>query len=269
MKKFTILICTLITIAISLLPIAWLIMSALKPSEEIINYPYRMVPKNLTIENFHRVFSETSFLEGLITSLQVAVPVTIIVIALSTLAGYLTVRVPFRGRTLIEKSTLAAYTIPPILLALPLFILLSRLRLVNTLLALAFAHIAYLFPLAYWLTQARMHEIPVSLEETLWLEGGYMVDVMKYVWFPKLRLHLLSVSAIIFTISMNDYVLARFLLIGNKKTLPIVLQGIFDLSSKDWALICGSGALAVLCVTVPVLALLLATGKYYVGGARG
>jgi multiple sugar transport system permease protein len=258
-----------LAVFVTLFPVAWLVSAGFKTSAEIAVHPERFIPTNPTLDNARRALGETAFVRGMLNSLLVAIPATGLAVLLSVFTAYLTVRLRFPGHDLVDRFSLAAYLVPGVVLALPLFILFSRLRVGGSLAALGIAHLLYLFPLSYWLVRSRMQELPRSLEEGLMLDGADLKDLLRFVWLPSLRLHLFSVAVIVFTISMNDYVLARFLLVDGSRTLPLVLQDIFDLSSKDWGLICGAGAAAVGLLSIPLLILMAATGQYHMGGRRG
>lgn len=269
MKTSLVVVLTVAAILVSVFPIAWLFSAGLKTTAEIVVDPGSFLPAHPTLGNVRRTFANTGFAQGLLNSLLVAVPATAVSVLLGAFAGYVTLRLRFVGRRLIDQMSLAAYLVPAVVLALPLFILFSGLRIAGSLGALATAHLVYLFPLSYWLIRARLRELPRSLEDGLVLDGADLKDLLRFVWLPSLRLHVFSVAVIVFTISMNDYVLARFLLLDGPRTLPLVLQDIFDLSAKDWGLICASGAAAVALLSVPLLLLVAATGQYYAGGRRG
>lgn len=269
MKTSIVVVLTAAAVLVSVAPVIWLFSAGVKTTAEIAHDPGSFLPARLTLGNLHRTFADTGFAQGLLNSLLVAVPVTAVSVLFGAFAAYATLRLRFAGRRLVDQMSLAAYLVPAVVLALPLFILFSRLRIAGSLGALAVAHLVYLFPLSYWLIRARLRELPRSLEDGLVLDGADLKDLLRFVWIPSLRLHLFSVAIIVFTISMNDYVLARFLLLDGPRTLPLVLQDIFDLSAKDWGLICASGAAAVALLSVPLLLLVATTGEYYAGGRRG
>lgn len=269
MSKLMTLILTGVAAVFSLAPVLWLVLSAFKPTSEILLHPEQFFPKNVTLSNFASVVSKTAFIEGFLNSLVIALSCSFLSVLLALFMSYMCVRVKFKGSVFIEQFAVAAYVIPPVLLALPLFILLNTIGITNSLFAVFIAHTAFLFPLAFWLIMARMQELRSSSEEVIILDGGDLFDVFHYSLFPALRGSLISVSVIIFTASMNDYVFARFMLLGNKGTLPIVLQGVFDMPVKDWGMICASGSLAVALISIPIIFLTLMTGRNYEGGARG
>ena len=269
MSRLITLLLTGIAILYSLVPIIWLILSSFKSTAEILLHADRFISEKPIYSNFYNVLFNTAFFEGFINSIIIALACAFLSVLLALFMSYLCVRVKFNGSVLIEQFAVSAYVIPPVLFALPLFILFNNIGLVNSLFSVFIAHLAFLFPLAFWLIMARMKELSSSTEEVIIVDGGDILDVFHYSLLPVLRGTLLSVCVIIFTASMNDYVFARFMLLGNKGTLPIILQGIFDMPVKDWGLICASGTLAIFLISIPIIILTLMTGRSYDGGARG
>lgn len=267
--KFLLRLALLPILLVNLLPVAWLALASLKDRAEIARYPTRLFPSEPTLGGFARILADTSIRRALITSLEVALPVTVLAIILAVFLSYATTRVRFCGWSLVERMAGVAYSFPPVFLALPLFLFFNRIGTVDNVAALGIAHLAYVFPLAYWLTLARVREIPRSADEVLLLDGGDFQDVLVHSWLPRLRLHLLGIGVIVFTVSMNDYVLARFLVISEIETLPLALQRLFDLARTDLQLIAAAGTSAITCLSIPVFLVVLAARGHHIGGARG
>lgn len=256
-----------VLVAWSVFPVVWLGLSSLKSDAEIIGRPASIVPTDPTLEGYRAIFADPSYVTSFLNSLGIALTATMFSVSLSVVTGYY-VRRGVGGRTNLLCTFLSfAYLVPPILLALPLYLLSTRIG-GSGLATLAFAHFLYLWPLSYFLIQPRMGEISPSIDEAVMLDGATDFQVLRYLWFPYLRLHLLSTAAIIFALSMSDYVLARYLLSSGSSTLPLQMQAKFDLSVRSWSQICSSGTVAFLVVAVPIAVIVAFLGEQRFGGSR-
>ena len=256
-------------LATSLFPVAWLIVAALKLPHEIVAHPERFWPGTLTLSNFQRVLNETDFLRGLANSVWVAVPVSIVVTLVAAGIAFMVGHARANLQSRVAGAMLLGYLLPPVVLALPMFLLFAKMRLTGSLMGLAWAHASFLLPFAYWTLQDRIKALPRGQEDAVLLDGGTMATAAYRVWWPFFRAPMVVVAALTFTVSMNDYVLARFVVGGQAKTLPLVLQSIFDYPENDWGLMCGSGALAAVMLTIPLIATLAFARDTHFGGSRG
>jgi ABC-type glycerol-3-phosphate transport system permease component len=160
-----------IVTGITLLPIAWMALSAFKPDEEINRIPPTFLPHGFSLDNFALLFSQFNF--GLMTMNSVIVSFTVVVISvvLGGSAAYGFSRYPFRGSGLILGAILLTRMVTPASLVLPLFLMMEGLHLSNTLFAVAVGITALNLPFVVWLLKPFFDALPREVEEAALLDG--------------------------------------------------------------------------------------------------
>jgi len=155
-------------------PLFWMLSTALKPSGEIFATP-RFVPLHPTLENFRRLFADTSFLVFFRNSVAVAGATVLLTLAVSSLGAYALTRYRFRGRDTVAGLILLTYMFAPIMIIIPFYILVKQLGIVNTHLALVLSYTTFCLPFCLWVLRAFFQSIPLDLEEAALVDGAGMV----------------------------------------------------------------------------------------------
>jgi ABC-type glycerol-3-phosphate transport system permease component len=122
-----------IVFVFSLFPFWWMVISSLKPSSEIFSSVPTLWPHTFTVEHYVNIFMRANFWTYFTNSLKVAGVVTVLGTGIACLAGYALGRFPIRGKNTILLTILSVQMFPLVVLLIPLFIVMSRLDLVNTL----------------------------------------------------------------------------------------------------------------------------------------
>src|SRR5262245_19120278 len=123
------------------IPIYWMVATSLKYDKEIYGYEATLIPQKPTLSNYARVFQETPYLLFLRNSVTVAVGSTLVSIVIACLGAYAIARLNFPGRALLARGLVVTYLVPASLLFIPLFALMSSLRLTDTLHGLILAYL--------------------------------------------------------------------------------------------------------------------------------
>src|SRR5205085_9060771 len=109
----------LILLVIGAFPLAWMLSTALKPSGEIFATPPTLVPKAVTLENFQRLLTETSFLTYFTNSVLVSLATVGLTLAVSSMGAYALTRFRFAGRERVAGLILMTYMFAPIMISIP------------------------------------------------------------------------------------------------------------------------------------------------------
>jgi len=249
-------------------PIYWLVVTSLKPSDEI--FPKSIadfVPHSLTLDHYRTVlFGGKHFFTYFFNSMIVAGSTTLITLAVATLGGYALARLSFPGSRWLGRSVLFAYVIPPVLLVIPVFRILLGLGLYDSLFGLILAHVTFAVPFALWLLRAYFSGIPVELEQAGMTDGLTRLGVLWRIVLPLAGPGLVAVSIFTFMLSWNDYLYALVLLTDDSvRTLPIGLTANFmnqNMGANDWGNVMAASVLSA----VPVLVAYLVLQRWLVGG---
>jgi ABC-type glycerol-3-phosphate transport system permease component len=244
-------------------PLIWMASTSLKPSQDILDWPPRFIPRRVTLEHFEGLFTQTSFPTHFVNSVVVSGWATGISVVLASMAGYGLTRYRFWGRDFIASSILLAYLFPQILLFVPLYIVFRTLNLNNTHLALVVSYVTFSLPFAAWLLRAFFESIPLELEQAAMIDGASRWRAVIHVVLPMALPGVIATSIFTFIVAWNDFLFARiFVTSEHLKTLPVGIQDFFAMAVVDWGLIMAAGVM----VTIPALIFFVSVQSFLVKG---
>ena len=118
--------------AIVLFPVLWIVTSALRPTGEVITRNPSLVPSTLTLQNLEDLFFISRFPIYLRNTIIVTTGVVLLTTTFATLGGYGLTRIQMPFKRTFARGVLFSYMFPPVLLAIPMYILWSQLGIINT-----------------------------------------------------------------------------------------------------------------------------------------
>ncbi len=245
-RKIGTIVTLMLPITFVALPYLWMALSSFSPDKDL--FSDRVFPTSLTLAHYEELFSRTNFGEQFLNSVIVAVAATSICLIASTLAGYSLSR--FRHRWSFERLMLIIYTVPPVLLVIPIVLVFSRIRLTNTYIGLALGHSTFMLPFATLVLAAYFNNIPTTLDEAALVDGTGRIGALLRIILPLALPGIAATGVVIFAFSWNDYVFA-FTLIAVKKlqTLPLGVQQLAEGQTLQWGMLMSSAVL----ITAPML----------------
>lgn len=246
-----------------LFPIYWLIVSALQSPQTVTQLPPRLIPESYSLYFVQKVFKEFGIGRFLFNSIFLSVVSTFLTVAVACLAAFSYKAYTYRLKQTFSKLVLFVYMFPQILIIIPIYLLMSRMGLINTYMGLILCYIAFELPICIWTMQSYFDTIPSDLIEAAEIDGLAKIQTLWHVFLP-VALPGLSASAIITFIGIwNNFLLANTLLIDeSKKTLPVIIA---DFSSRD-SMMQGDVLAASMIVCIPSFLFALFAQKYLVGG---
>jgi multiple sugar transport system permease protein len=244
-------------------PFYWMLLTSLTPREVLFQPPYRFFRLDLSMENYRDLFFATDFLIYLKNSMIAAFGSIVINVFAATLAGYGLTRFDFWAKRKFAQGILFSYMFPPMLMAIPLYIILSALQMRNTYYGIILAHASISLPLNIWLMWQYFQIVPISLEEAGWVSGASKFRAMREICLPSAMPGILSVALFAFALSWNDFTFA-FILQTDKTmfTLPIGLATFVEQTAIHWGMIMSSAVL----VSIPTFVMVFFLQKYLVRG---
>src|SRR5499425_503679 len=193
----------------TLLPFYWMIATSLKADREIYGFEATLYPHRPTFGAYARLFRTTPFVKYVRNSTIIAVGNTLASLALGCLGAYALARLRFPGRGLIARGLVVTYLVPPSLLFIPLFAVMSTLALIDTHEGLILAYLGFSVPFATWLMMGYFRTVPVELEEAALVDGcsrfGSLIRVILPMSLPALAV----VAFFAFTQSWNEFLYAN------------------------------------------------------------
>jgi multiple sugar transport system permease protein len=204
-------------------PLLWMLLSSFKPSLEVISVEFHLLPRTWTLKNYANVFEQLQMGRGYLNSLIVAVSVTFFVLLSATASGFLFSKLKFKGRDLLFFVVLASVMVPPQIVLIPLYFLISRLHWVNTYQGLIFPFMMNAFGI--FLMRQTMHGIPNDLLEAAHIDGASDFRVYYSVILPLIRSSIAVLGILIFLWTWDEFLWPLVTVTQNEtKTLPLILS---------------------------------------------
>jgi multiple sugar transport system permease protein len=265
------------------LPFAWALSASLQTESALFQRPPEWVPNPGTTSNYVYVFTgqvpqayaERGLLRspvtqearllpwGLQNSLLVAVGVVAVNLLLGTLSSYTFARERFRGRQLIFMFILGSRLLAPMAVAIPIYMILQRLGLLDTKLALLLVHSAFTLPFTIWVLTLYFRSLPPELEEAALVDGCSRFQALRHIVLPLAAPGLAAIAAFSFLFSYNEFLFALLTTSSvESKTIPVMISAISVNPDASYTLIAVG---IVLSIVAPML-LALVFRRYITSG---
>jgi multiple sugar transport system permease protein len=213
------------------IPFYWMIVTSLKHDKEIYGYEATLIPQRPTLANYATVFRETPYLLYLRNSVVVAVGSTVLSMIIAVLGAYAVARLNFPGRALLARGLVFTYLVPTSLLFIPMFALMSALRLTDSLHGLIIAYLGFDVPFCTWLLMGYFKSVPVELEEAARVDGCNRVGALLRVVLPMSLPALVVVTFFSFTHAWNEFLYAY--VFTSTTSARTVTTGLVNFMSQD------------------------------------
>jgi arabinogalactan oligomer/maltooligosaccharide transport system permease protein len=223
------------------------------------------VPEQLSLEHFRAVMSHGGglFFLQLFNSLLVASVTALVALCIATPAGYAMSRFDFVGREAGTRTLYATQMFPGVAAAIPLYLVLDALGLLDTRTGLVLVYATSAVPFAIFQLRGAFDAIPRELEEAAMVDGASRFGAFRLVVLPAARPALAVTGLFAFMTAWNEFILAAtFLSHESTYTLPVMLQRYVGEYDAQW----GKFAAGALLVSVPVMGLFYWLQRHLVSG---
>ena len=227
------------------------------------------IPDHVTLDHFAKLLGargehgELMFVRHAASSLVVALVTTALGVALSCTAAYALSRFRFPGRRAGLLAFLAVQMFPATLLLLPLYVVLDRLHLLNSLAGLVLVYATTAIPFCVWQLKSYFDSLPRELEEAARIDGASPWLTFRKIVLPLARPGIAVTALFSFMTAWNEFILAStFLTDESRYTLPVVIQQAVGQYNEDYGLF----AAGAIVTSIPVMIAFYMLQRYLVGG---
>jgi glycerol transport system permease protein len=227
-----------------ILPIYWMLNMSLRTNADILAN-FTLFPKNPTLANYLKIFTDPSWYSGYINSMIYVSLNTIISLTTALPAAYAFSRFRFIGDKHVFFWLLTNRMAPPAVFLLPFFQLYSTFHLIDTHIAVALAHCLFNVPLAVWILEGFMSGIPREIDETAFIDGYSFPRFFLTVFVPLIRAGIGVTAFFCFMFSWVELLLARTLTITNAKPIVATMTRTVSATGLDWGLLAAAGVLTI------------------------
>ena len=254
---------------ITLVPLLWMVSASFMPAGEATVFPPRLLPRVFSLEHYAALFTRLDLARHLWNSTFVSVGATLISLLVNGMAGYAFAKLRFKGRDRVFRVLLAALVIPAQVGMLPLFLLLQKIGLVNTLAGVMVPGLASVFGI--FLIRQYALSVPDELLDAARMDGAGEFRIFWTIVVPLLKPILVTLAAFTFLSMWNDFMWPLIVLTDDRNyTLPVALANLVGEHVQDTELMMAGSVLTVL----PALIVFLFLQRAYVrgvlvGGVKG
>jgi multiple sugar transport system permease protein len=252
-----------VAIVFFVFPVLWLVSASLRPPGELLSYPFRLLPPEVSLSAYEQVFRE-----GMVTWLLNSTIVTILgvsgIVAVSIPAAYAFSRFEFRGRRGLLGIVLLFQMISPVIILVPLYTVMSSLGLLRTRAGLVLLYVGIQTPFSIWLLKGYFDTVPTELDYAARIDGCNRLQTLRHVLLRPVAPGIAVVGIFNVVVTWSEFVLA-FTVLGGESSLQTISIGVYNFSSQsgnDWRAIAAASVIGML----PLVITFIGLQRYFVKG---
>lgn len=241
-------------------PIYWLLSTSLKTQVDAFSIPpkWLFIP---TFENYYHVLLKTDFPAQARNSLVAALSNVALSMVIGTLAAYAISRFKVGTKNLLYWF-LGIRMIPPIVAAIPLFLIAASLRLIDTAVILPILYLTLNLPFVIWMMKSFIDEIPPDIEESALVDGCSYPGALVRVVVPLAAPGLVATAVFCFIMAWNEFLFAMIFTRANMMTLPVAISGFITEEQIFWGYLTAAATIAA----IPPIVFVFIFNRYLVRG---
>ncbi|MCG9781585.1 sugar ABC transporter permease [Vibrio brasiliensis] len=243
-------------------PVIWTVLASFKPGSNMFSSSFS--GWSFSLEHYVALFQDTPYLQWYLNTFALATANMLISLVVVTMTAYVFSRYRFKGKRNVLMGVLVLQMFPAFLSMTAIYILLSKLNMIDTYAGLLFVYVAGSLPFMTWLVKGYFDAIPTSLDEAAKIDGAGHMTIFIEIILPLARPILVFVSLVSFTGPWMDFILPTLILRSEEKmTLAIgIFSWITSNSAENFTLF----AAGSLLVAIPITLLFVATQKHITTG---
>ncbi|WP_226527930.1 carbohydrate ABC transporter permease [Metabacillus niabensis] len=245
---------------LSLFPFYWMFVMATRPSAAYNSIPPTITPGNLLVENFQKVLGQIDFFKAMLNTIILCTSVTLVVLLISSLAGFAFAKFRFPGKNIFFLGILLTMVIPPQLGLIPQFYMISKAGLLDTLQGVAI--LFFLNPLGIFLMRQYVNgSVPDELLEAAKLDGCSNFRIYRSIVLPIILPAFATLGIIVFTAVWGEF-LWQFTILRDPEmyTIQVALATLSNTFKVDFGMILSG----VFWATVPLIVIFLLFNKLFI-----
>jgi multiple sugar transport system permease protein len=246
-----------------LFPVFWMVLTSFKMPRDIFTTPPTFI-FSPTLETYASYLGHAEIPHRMLNTVIVASGAGLASIIAGSMAGYALARIPLRGAGTIGALILLSRGVPPIALAVPMFLVARNVGLMDKHITLILAYCTFLIPYVMWLMRGFFRALPMELEESAKLDGCSRFGAFFRIIVPISLPGLLSTLIFSIILAWEELLFALVLTNRDATTIPVAIAGIAGdtVNGANWGALTAVGTLTV----VPVVIFALIVQKWLIQG---
>ncbi len=207
---------------LAIIPLFFIIVSAFKSNDLIILQPLAL-PPTLDFSKFIQAQSNVNLLHALMISIIITIGAEALTLLLAFPAAYAVSRLETRLAGLVEAIFSLGFLIPGLAILMPVYLIVAKARLLYNPIALIALYPAFNLPLSMILLTGFMRKLPRELEESAVMDGGNVLQIIVYIFFPICMPGILTTIVLNFLNIWNEYLFALILMDSDNRTIQLAI----------------------------------------------
>jgi len=244
-------------------PVVWAVVTSLLPLSALTSRPPDLNPFNMTIENYALVLdSSRGLFSGLVNSFIIALFTSAVGLVIGSTAAYALARLNMPGSNQILMMILATQMFPGIVIAIPLFLVMSRIGLIDTHFGLIVVYLSFILPIVIWILKGFFESVPMELERAAAVDGATPLQTFQCIVLPISLPPLFATGVFAFIESWNEFFFAIILTRIHVKTAPIAIAEF----SGQYQTLYGQMLASAVLASIPVVVLAIIFRRFILEG---
>ena len=228
-------------------PFFWLLVSSLKGSKELYEFPVHYLPRQATLNNYREVIQMGNFGLYILNSLIIALTASCIVVLIAGMSSYILSRMEFKSKPIVFMVFMMTQMLPAAVGFAPLYILMSRLGMIDKLITVIIILVGGQIPFGTILLIGFMKGIPKALEEAALIDGCGRIKPFFRIVMPLAKSGLFSVFIFVLLACWNDvYTAVLYINSSGRKTLTVAIYSMIGKYDINWGNVAAGTLIAML-----------------------
>jgi len=198
----------------------------------------------------------------LVDSIIIAVGSTVLVLSIATLAAFALSRLRFRAQHHFVYIVLSTRMLPPVAVAIPLFLTYKSIGLYDTHIGVILAHTMMNIPLAVLLLKSFFDDVPLEIDEAALIDGATYWQIFRRIILPTMRTGIAATAVLCFIFSWTEFLFVLMLTATKVKTVPVATSTFVTSTGTQWGSLAALGVAAL----IPAFIFILLVQKNLVRG---
>ena len=260
-KNIVLYVILIIFLVITLLPYVWLVLTSFKTRVDSFAIPPKIF-FSATLDNYKAAFLDKGFLMNLKNSIIIMLFTVGIGLALGLPSSFAFSRFKTRKDQVLLNYLLGTRFTPVVVLALPLYLLMSKIGMLNSYGGIIVAHVAFNLPFVIWMMKGFFDAIPKEIDEAARVEGYSWFKVFLKIDIPLVKSGLAATAVFCAINSWNEFLMALILTGRDTATMPVGVPGLLTPQGTIWGQVSAVGTV----ITIPVLIFAILVQKHMIAG---
>lgn len=268
-----------------LFPLYWIINLSLQSEAEIYTIPPYYFPPNPSINNYWFAFNIEAavkyfmeqgtslflfipgavkdFPRSIVNSIIIGVTVMIYNLIAGSLGAFGLTRIRFKGAMPLFYASIAGRLIPPVVIAVPYYVIIKSIGLLDTLPSVIMVHIMFTMPFTIWILNTYLLSIPMDIEDAARVDGYSYLEIFRRVTLPIIRPAIVAVGITSFMTSYSEFLFALLLTkSAASRTMPVIIGSAVAVPRITKGLVCALGVIGM----IPALIVVIIFRRYLIRG---